>query len=138
MHYSCWPISITHHMPCYSLCASCVQPTTTFGSVRSICAEMQNIALPAGFTAPRFNGACGPLLSSIFNQSFTDQATVPWAFQSFTVASSADLDAMRVQLASVADYFERDLVAKTTDFTAHIMVRVCPASPAIWLAHHFV
>ncbi|GLC52478.1 hypothetical protein PLESTB_000633700 [Pleodorina starrii] len=94
-----------------------LKSSANLGTLKGICQELAG-ALPQ--RGSRFRGACDPItLPAVFNMTSPDTAPLPWAFQSFTVASQTDLDQMRAALGASLEYLERDLQASIGDVIVH-------------------
>ncbi len=79
-------------------------PSANLSSLVGICQELNGLSS----TPSRFSGACDPLQNYTTG---TGDAAAPlaWGFQSFTVHSMTDLEAMRIYLGGSVQYFERSV-----------------------------
>ena len=81
-------------------------PSATFSTLIGICQELNGLS----FGTPRFSGACDPVQNYTTGGAGDASAPLAWGFQSFTVDSPSDLDAMRNLLGGSVLYFERSVV----------------------------
>ena len=81
-------------------------PSATFSTLIGICQELNGLS----FGTPRFSGACDPVQNYTTGGAGDASAPLAWGFQSFTVDSLSDLDAMRNLLGGSVLYFERSVV----------------------------
>lgn len=81
-----------------------LRPGTTWDQLLQICAEVDT-------RKPAFRAICRPTDPATVASVQSVEEPVQWGFQSVTVDSPADLEAMRLLLGSSVEYIERDLKA---------------------------